>query len=199
LRVVIGEDQALMREGLVLLLEQRGFDVVGVAADRDDLGRKAKAHDPDVVVADIRMPPTQTDEGLRAALEIRQSRPHIAILVLSQHVQRQYARELLESGGGVTTGQSITRTPPRAPRSKTSTTEASSPAPMRPQPESRRSAGRRPLAWPKKGGGQNCFPSQHRCPPRPEPTASVVVLLVSIAPRFADPSGTGLRIGSGQR
>jgi DNA-binding NarL/FixJ family response regulator len=104
MRVVIGEDHALMRQGLVLLLERGGFEVVGEAADGEDLVRKAHAHDPDVVVADIRMPPTQTDEGLRASLEIRESRPHIAILVLSQHVQRSYARELLESGaaaGGV--------------------------------------------------------------------------------------------------
>jgi DNA-binding NarL/FixJ family response regulator len=101
---VIGEDQVLMREGLALLLERAGFDVVGVAGDGEDLVRKAHANEPDLVVADIRMPPTQTDEGLRAALEIRESKPQIAIVVLSQHVQRQYARELLESGargGGV--------------------------------------------------------------------------------------------------
>jgi DNA-binding NarL/FixJ family response regulator len=100
MRVVIGEDQALMREGLVLLLERQGFEVAGVAGDGDDLVRKANAHEPDAVIADIRMPPTQTDEGLRAALQIRESKPHIAILVLSQHVQRQYASELLESGAG---------------------------------------------------------------------------------------------------
>jgi DNA-binding NarL/FixJ family response regulator len=99
-RVVIGEDQALMREGLKLLLERADFEVVGVAADGEDLVRKTRAHGPDAVVADIRMPPTQTDEGLRAALEIRESEPQVAILVLSQHVQRQYASELLESGAG---------------------------------------------------------------------------------------------------
>jgi DNA-binding NarL/FixJ family response regulator len=99
-RILIGEDQALMREGLVLLLERAGFEVVGVAADGEDLVRKAHAHEPDVVIADIRMPPSQTDEGLRAALQIRESKPQIAILVLSQHVQRQYATELLESGAG---------------------------------------------------------------------------------------------------
>ncbi len=99
MRVVIGEDQALMREGLVLLLERCGFDVVGVAADGEDLVRKARAHAPDVVVADVRMPPSQTDEGLRAALAIRQSHPDVAIVVLSQHVQRRYAAELLEGGG----------------------------------------------------------------------------------------------------
>jgi DNA-binding NarL/FixJ family response regulator len=103
-RVVIGEDQALMREGLVLILERGGFDVVAVASDGDDVVRKAGAHRPDAVVVDIRMPPTQTDEGLRAALAIRRLRPEIAILVLSQHVQRHYATDLLESGsaaGGV--------------------------------------------------------------------------------------------------
>jgi DNA-binding NarL/FixJ family response regulator len=99
-RVVIGEDQALMREGMVLLLERGGFEVAGVAADAEDLVRKARAHNPDVVVADVRMPPTQTDEGLRAALEIRAARPNIAIVVLSQHVQRRYASELLQSGDG---------------------------------------------------------------------------------------------------
>ena len=96
-RVVIGEDQALLREGLVLLLERRGFEVVGVAGDGDDLVRKARAHDPDIVIADVRMPPSQTDEGLRAALTIRASHPHIALVVLSQHVQGRYATELVES------------------------------------------------------------------------------------------------------
>jgi DNA-binding NarL/FixJ family response regulator len=100
MRVVIGEDQALMREGLVLLLERAGFEVVGVAAEAEDLVRKARAHRPDVVIADVRMPPTQTDEGLRAALEIRAAEPEIAIVVLSQHVQRRSAAELLRSGDG---------------------------------------------------------------------------------------------------
>jgi DNA-binding NarL/FixJ family response regulator len=100
MRVVIGEDQALMREGMVLLLERGGFEVAGVAADAEDLVRKTRAHSPDVVVADVRMPPTQTDEGLRAALEIRTTDPDMAIVVLSQHVQRRYASELLQSGAG---------------------------------------------------------------------------------------------------
>jgi len=98
-RVVVAEDQALLREGLVLVLERDGFEVVGTAADGPDLVRKARAHKPDVVVADIRMPPTQTDEGLRAALEIRATHPRIAILLLSQHVQRRLAQELLEGAG----------------------------------------------------------------------------------------------------
>jgi DNA-binding NarL/FixJ family response regulator len=96
-RVVIGEDQALLREGLVLLLERRGFEVVGVAGDGEDLVRKARAHDPDIVIVDVRMPPSQTDEGVRAALTIRASHPHIALVVLSQHVQGRYASELVES------------------------------------------------------------------------------------------------------
>jgi DNA-binding NarL/FixJ family response regulator len=100
MRVVIGEDQALVREGLALLLEREGFEVVGLASDGEELVREACARDPDVVVADIRMPPTQTDEGLRAALQIRDAKPQISIVVLSQHVQRAYARELLESGSG---------------------------------------------------------------------------------------------------
>ncbi len=100
LRVVIGEDQPLMRDGLTLVLQRAGFDVVGAVADGEDLVRKARAHAPDIVVADIRMPPSQTDEGLRAALAIRAAQPHTAILILSQHVERHHAGELLRSGNG---------------------------------------------------------------------------------------------------
>lgn len=96
MRVVIGEDEALMRGGLTLVLEQAGFEIVGAAEDGDDLVRKALAHAPDLLVTDIRMPPSHTDEGLRAALEVRAARPDIAVLVLSQHLQRRYASELLE-------------------------------------------------------------------------------------------------------
>ncbi|MGC1165322.1 MAG: response regulator transcription factor [Solirubrobacterales bacterium] len=98
MRVVIGEDQALMREGLILLLEQGGDEVVGRAGDAEDLVRKAGAHRPDLVLADIRMPPTDTDDGLRAALRIRAELTGIPVLVLSQHVNRAYATELLEGG-----------------------------------------------------------------------------------------------------
>lgn len=104
MRVVIGEDDALMREGVGLVLRRHGFEVAESAADGGDLVRKTRAHQPDVVIADIRMPPTGTDEGLRAALDIRASHPRIAIVVLSQHVQQRYAAELLETaagGGGV--------------------------------------------------------------------------------------------------
>lgn len=98
MRVVIGEDQALMREGLSLVLERAGCEIVAAAADGEELVRKADAHRPDLLVADIRMPPTYTDDGLRAALELRARRPELPVLVLSQYVQRRYAVELLESG-----------------------------------------------------------------------------------------------------
>ena len=95
MRVVIGEDQVLLREGLARLLEDEGFEVVAQAGDGEDLVRKVGAHAPDLVITDIRMPPTHTDEGLRAALEIRAERPGTAVLVLSQFVQEQYAVDLL--------------------------------------------------------------------------------------------------------
>jgi DNA-binding NarL/FixJ family response regulator len=98
MRVVIGEDQALMRAGLALVLEQAGFEIVAVAGDAEDLVRKTSAHRPDLLVADIRMPPTHTDDGLRAALELRRRLPGLPVLVLSQYLQRDYAVELLESG-----------------------------------------------------------------------------------------------------
>lgn len=100
MRIVLGEDQLLLREGTVMLLERGGFDVVATAGDGEELVRKARAHRPDVVITDIRMPPTHLDEGLRAALEIRETHPEIAVLVVSQHVHSAYARELLESGSG---------------------------------------------------------------------------------------------------
>ena len=98
MRVVIGEDQALMRAGLSLVLEQAGFEIVAVAGDAEDVVRKAAAHRPDLLVADIRMPPTHTDDGLRAALQARRRTPELPVLVLSQYLQRDYAVELLESG-----------------------------------------------------------------------------------------------------
>ena len=75
MRVVIGEDQALLREGIARLLEEAGFDVVGQAGDAVDLRRKVGAHKPDVAVVDIQMPPTRTDDGLRAAIDIRSAAP----------------------------------------------------------------------------------------------------------------------------
>jgi DNA-binding NarL/FixJ family response regulator len=100
LRVIVGEDEALMRESLVTLLGAGGFEVVGEAADGEDLRRKARAHRPDVVITDIRMPPTQTDEGLRAAVAIRAEMPAVGVLVLSRHVVRGHAAELLGDGSG---------------------------------------------------------------------------------------------------
>ncbi len=95
MRVVIGEDEALLREGLTHLLEHAGFDVVATAPDATELIRHATERQPDLVVTDIRMPPSHTDEGLVAALQIRRTRPETAVVVLSQHVQRRYAAELL--------------------------------------------------------------------------------------------------------
>ncbi len=95
MRVVIGEDEALLRQGLQLVLGQAGFDVVATTADAVDLVSLTLEHRPDLVVTDIRMPPSYGDEGLVAALQIRRVRPETAIVVLSQHVQRRYAMELL--------------------------------------------------------------------------------------------------------
>ena len=95
LRVVIAEDSVLLREGIVRLLEESGFEVVGQAGDGEDLLRKVGAHKPDVAVVDVRMPPTHTDEGLRAAHRIRAEHPDTAVLVLSQYVDEAYALELL--------------------------------------------------------------------------------------------------------
>jgi DNA-binding NarL/FixJ family response regulator len=101
-RVIIGEDEALLREGLTLVLHKGGFDVVATAADGDSLVTSALGHAPDLVVTDIRMPPDHTDEGLRAALRIRREAPETGIVVLSQHLNRRYAIELLEHQPGGT-------------------------------------------------------------------------------------------------
>jgi DNA-binding NarL/FixJ family response regulator len=98
-RVVIAEDSALFREGLARLLEGAGCEVAGHAADGDELIRLVEAHAPDIVVTDIRMPPTHTIEGLVAAAEIRQRHPHVAVLLLSQYVETTHALRLLERGG----------------------------------------------------------------------------------------------------
>ena len=94
-RVVIAEDSVLLREGITRLLEESGFDVVGQAGDAEDLLRKVGAHKPAVAVIDVRMPPTHTDEGLRAARRIRAEHPGTAVFVLSQYVEEAYALELL--------------------------------------------------------------------------------------------------------
>ena len=100
MRVVIAEDLALLRDGLTRLLEAYGFEVVAAVADAVLLAEAIRVHEPDVAVVDVRMPPTFTDEGLRAAIEARAERPGLPVLVLSQYVEQLYARELLGSGDG---------------------------------------------------------------------------------------------------
>ena len=98
MRVIIAEDEVLLREGISRILGDEGYDVVALAGDRDDLIGKVRALRPDLVVTDIRMPPTFTDEGIVAALQIRREFPAIAIVVLSQHVDTAGAVELLALG-----------------------------------------------------------------------------------------------------
>jgi DNA-binding NarL/FixJ family response regulator len=101
-RVVIAEDLALLRDGLIRLLRAFEFEVVEAVDNGPSLLRALTAHRPDVAVVDVRLPPTFTDEGLRAALEARKQVPGLPILVLSQHVEQLYARELLsDSSGGI--------------------------------------------------------------------------------------------------
>ncbi len=94
-RVVVGEDEPLVREGVVRVLEQAGFEVVGVAGDAHELLRKTNAHKPDVVITDIEMPPDHTDDGLRAAIEIRRTRPGVGVVLLSQFLEDRYPLELV--------------------------------------------------------------------------------------------------------
>jgi len=98
LRVLVADDSVLLREGLVRLLEEGGCEVVAQAGDAEDLLRKARAHKPDLAVVDVRMPPDNTDDGLRAALTIRGELPGTAVLVLSQYIEDQYAIELIGEG-----------------------------------------------------------------------------------------------------
>jgi DNA-binding NarL/FixJ family response regulator len=95
IRVVVADDSVLLREGLVRLLESSGFEVAGQAGDGEDLLRKVRAHKPDVAVIDVRMPPTHTDEGLKAARSIRADHPSTGVLVLSQYIEEGYALDLL--------------------------------------------------------------------------------------------------------
>jgi DNA-binding NarL/FixJ family response regulator len=95
IRVVVGEDEPLVREGIVRVLTDAGFEVVAEASDARDLVRRALGLKPDVVVTDIQMPPDSTDDGLRAALEIRQRRPEVGVLVLSQFLEARYALDLV--------------------------------------------------------------------------------------------------------
>jgi DNA-binding NarL/FixJ family response regulator len=101
-RVVVGEDQPLVREGIVRVLEGGGHEVVAVAADATDLLRKTRAHKPDLVVTDIQMPPDSTDDGIRAAKRIRRELPDVSVLVLSQFLEARYALDLVgERAAGV--------------------------------------------------------------------------------------------------
>jgi DNA-binding NarL/FixJ family response regulator len=101
-RVVLAEDSVLLREGVARILGEAGFEVVGQAGNADELMLKVRSYSPDVAIVDIRMPPTHTDEGLRAAQEIREKHPTVGVLVLSQYVEATYAMELLaESAEGV--------------------------------------------------------------------------------------------------
>jgi len=98
MRVLIADDAVLLREGAARLLEEAGFDVVAQAADAEDLLRKVRAHTPDVAIIDVRMPPDNADDGLRAALMIRDELPDVGILMLSQYVEDRYLGELLAGG-----------------------------------------------------------------------------------------------------
>ena len=98
MRVVIADDAVLLREGAARLLEDAGFEVVGQAGDAEDLMRKVRAHKPDVAIIDVRMPPDNSDDGLRAALSIREELPDVGILLLSQYVEDRYIGELLAGG-----------------------------------------------------------------------------------------------------
>jgi DNA-binding NarL/FixJ family response regulator len=99
-RLLIGEDEALLREGLGLVLAQHDIDIVGTSGNADELVLMARELVPDLVLTDIRMPPTRTDDGLRASLRIREAHPSMAVVLLSQFVQRRYAMELLADRGG---------------------------------------------------------------------------------------------------
>lgn len=98
MRIVIAEDSAILRDGLVQLLTMRGHEVVGAVADATGLGDVVTSTGPDLVVVDVRMPPTHTNEGLRAAIELRAGNPAVGILVFSQYVETTYAAQLLASG-----------------------------------------------------------------------------------------------------
>ncbi|WP_413811453.1 response regulator [Streptomyces sp. OE57] len=104
LRLVLAEDSVLLREGLIGLLGRCGHDVVAAVGDAPALLAAVEEHAPDIVLTDVRMPPGFQDEGLRAAVRLREKRPTLPVLVLSQYVQRTYASELLDSGDGTGVG-----------------------------------------------------------------------------------------------
>jgi DNA-binding NarL/FixJ family response regulator len=98
MRVLVGEDQPIVCEGIVRILERGGFEVAGTAADAPELVRKAHLYRPDAVVTDIQMPPDHTDDGLRAAIQIRAAEPDTGVLVLSQFLEDRYAFDLVAGG-----------------------------------------------------------------------------------------------------
>ncbi|MDX3662268.1 response regulator transcription factor [Streptomyces sp. ID05-26A] len=104
IRTVLAEDGALLREGLAALLDRFGFQVVASVGDAEALIAAVTEHDPDLVVTDIRMPPGFSDEGLRATVRLRQNRPDLRVVALSQFVEPSYASDLLDSGGGIGVG-----------------------------------------------------------------------------------------------
>jgi DNA-binding NarL/FixJ family response regulator len=99
MRVVIAEDLALLRDGIAALLTDEGHTVLAAVSDAGALLAAAAKHRPDLAIIDVRMPPTQTDEGVRAAVELRRRQPEIGILILSQYVEERYATDLLSGGG----------------------------------------------------------------------------------------------------
>lgn len=101
MRIAIAEDSTLLREGIVQLLVAEGHEVIASVSDAEALMTSLASDRPDLVIVDVRMPPDYVDEGIRAALRIRREHPDVAVLVLSQHVERRYASELLDGGGGV--------------------------------------------------------------------------------------------------
>lgn len=96
--MAVGEDQPIVREGIVHILQDGGFEVVATAGDAQELVRKVRTYHPNVVVTDIQMPPDRTDDGLRAALEIRAAQPEVGVLILSQFLEDRYAFELVADG-----------------------------------------------------------------------------------------------------
>jgi DNA-binding NarL/FixJ family response regulator len=95
MRVIVGEDSVLFREGIVRVLDEAGFEVVAQVGDAEELVQEVSAHKPDVAIVDIRMPPTETDDGLRAAIEIRRRLPETGVMVLSQYLEEGYALDLI--------------------------------------------------------------------------------------------------------